>query len=285
MAKSSELDRKPALNAVVTLCNMISPWLLILQVAPDGWDPPNFVAGQCTTLGLPGSASRCALAEPEGPAPDPNGLIRRVYCIASSPSNREFMEFYVHLVPSGALTPRLFNLKIGDRISLGERVSGTFTFEHVPEDANIALIATGSGLAPYVSMLSTHLKFTTQRRVAVIHGTRHSWDLAYRSTLMTMANLRNNFTYLPVISRPKQEPVPWTGAIGHVQDLWKGHVLERAWNVPPTPANTHVFLCGSPEMIEDMMEILVDEGFKENTRTEPGQIHVERYWSKGRKAN
>lgn len=273
---SSEAAHK--LNAVVTLCNMVSPWLMILQVAPDGWGLPRFVPGQFATLGLYGSASRCALAEPEGPAPNPTALIRRGYCIASSSNNREFFEFYIHLVPEGALTPRLFNLEIGDRIWLADKISGSFTFEDVPEDGNVVLIATGSGLAPYVSMLSTHVKFASQRRVAVLHGARHSWDLAYRSILMAMQGLRNNFTYLPVISRQKQEPVPWAGAVGHVQDLWKGGATARAWSTQPTPENTHVFLCGSPHMIEDTAAMLVQEGFKEHTSDTPGQIHVERYW-------
>ncbi|MGE5295298.1 MAG: ferredoxin--NADP reductase [Solirubrobacterales bacterium] len=270
------------LNAIVTLRNEVSPWLTILQVAPDGWTLPDFKAGQCTSLGLPGSVSRCALAEPENPPADPNKLIRRMYCMASSPVNREFLEFYVALVPHGALSPRLFNLQIGDPIWLSEKVSGTFTFDQVPDEAHIVLIATGSGLAPYVSMLSTHLQFMTQRRVAVMHGVRHSWDLGYRSTFMTMQHLRTNFTYLPVVSRPEEEPVPWTGATGHVQDLWNGDALERAWGLRPEPDNTHVFLCGSPDMVEDMEEILMQEEFSEHTKNTPGQIHVEKYWQRAK---
>jgi ferredoxin--NADP+ reductase len=267
-------------NAVVTLRNEVSPWLNILQVAPDGWNLPDYQPGQYTTLGLFGSASRCALAEPEATPPPADKLIRRAYSIVSSPLNREYMEFYLNLVPGGVLTPRLFNLKIGDRISLSQRVAGSFTFDHVPEDVNVVLIANGSGLAPYVSMLTTHLQFSTQRRVAVLHGVRHSWDLAYRSTLMTMQRLRTNFTYLPIISRPQQEPVPWTGASGHVQDLWKDGILERAWGLRPGPEHTHVFLCGSPDMIEEMVAMLVQEEFVEIREKKPGQIHVERYWPK-----
>jgi ferredoxin--NADP+ reductase len=159
-----------------------------------------------------------------------------------------------------------------------------FTFDDVPNDANVALIATGSGLAPFISMLSTHLKFAAQRRVAVLHGARHSWDLAYRAVLMNMQNLRNNFSYLPIISRTKQEPVPWNGAVGHVQDLWRNGAIERAWNVRPTADNTHAFLCGSPDMIEEMAAILESEGFSEHTRERPGQIHIERYWHKAPRA-
>jgi ferredoxin/flavodoxin---NADP+ reductase len=270
--------REPRLNAVVTLRNQVSPWLMILQVVADSWDLPDFIPGQYTCLGLYGSAPRCSLAEPETRAPAPDKLIQRAYSIASSPLDREFMEFYLNLVPAGVLTPRLFDLQIGDRIWLSPRITGSFTFNGVPEDANVVFIANGSGLAPYMSMLSTHLAFLHQRRVTLVHGARHSCDLAYRSVLMSMQRLRPNFTYLPVISRPREEPVPWNGATGHVQDLWQSGAITHDLGCPPTHDNTHVFLCGSPEMIESMIALLLKQGFQEHTTKKPGQIHSERYW-------
>ena len=267
------------LNAVVTLSNEVSPWLRILQVSPDGWDLPDFVPGQYTTLGLYGSTPRCGLAEAESNPPEPGKLIRRAYSIVSSPLVRDFMAFYVSLVPDGVFTPRLFSLKIGDRVWLSQRITGSFTFDHVPGDANVILIANGSGLAPFVSMLSTHLELSTQRRVVLIHGVRHSWDLGYRATLMAIQHLRPHFTYLPVISRPAFEPVPWKGATGHVQDVWVNGALERACGFRPKP-DSHVFLCGSPHMIESMTGVLAREGFVEQTPNKPGQVHVERYWPK-----
>ncbi|MCJ7641974.1 MAG: ferredoxin--NADP reductase [Desulfobacterales bacterium] len=253
---------------------------MILQVAPDGWNLPDYLPGQITSLGLFGSASRCPLAEPEKLPADPGKLIKRAYSIASSPVNREFLEFYVALVPGGTLTPRLFNLKIGDHIWLSQKALGKFTFDdsRVPKGTNVVLVGTSSGLAPFVSMLSTYLRFPAQRRVALIHGVRHSWDLGYRSILMAMEHLRTNLTYLPVISRPNEEPVPWKGATGHVQDVWKSGAIEKAWGSRPGPENTHVFMCGSPRMSESMIAILVQEKFKEDTKNEPGQIHVEKYW-------
>jgi ferredoxin--NADP+ reductase len=271
---------KTVLNAVVTLRNEVSPWLMILQVVPDGWDFPDYVPGQITSLGLFGLASRCSLAEPEKLPADPDKLIKRAYSIASSPTNREFLEFYVALVPGGVLTPRLFNLKIGDRIWLSQKAVGKFTFDdsRVPKGDNVILVATSSGLAPFVSMLSTYLRFPPERRVALIHGVRHSWDLGYRSILMAMERLRTNFAYIPVVSRPKEEPVPWKGATGHVQDVWKSETIEKAWGIRPGPENTHVFMCGSPRMSESMTGVLQQEGFKEDRKNEPGQIHVEKYW-------
>ena len=269
---------EPKLNAVVTLRDEISPWLIILRVVADGWALPDFRPGQFAVIGLPGSAPRGTLALPEEHPSDPDKLIRRAYSIASSSLTRQYMDFYVALVTSGALTPRLFSLQIGDRIWLGPKIAGMFTFDQVPAAESVVMIATGTGLAPYMSMLSTHLMCGGPRRIAVLHGARHSWDLGYRSQLMTLQHLCGNFTYLPTISRPADEPTPWVDAAGYVQDLWTNGALDRSWGFHPTPENTHVFLCGSPAMIDGAVELLGREGFKEQTKKEAGQIHVERYW-------
>jgi ferredoxin--NADP+ reductase len=269
---------EPKLNAVVTLRDEISPWLMILRIEADGWQLPEFAAGQFAVIGLPGSAPRFALSEPEAAPVDPNKLIRRAYSIASSSLTKQYMEFYVALVTSGALTPRLFGLKIGDRIWLSPKIAGLFTFDQMPADKNVVMIATGTGLAPYMSMLSTHLMCGESRRFAVLHGARHSWDLGYRSQLMTLEHLCSNFRYIPTISRPHGEPTAWTGATGYVQNLWNSGALEKAWGFHPTPENTHIFLCGSPEMIDDTSAMLGQQGFKEHSKKTPGEIHVERYW-------
>jgi ferredoxin--NADP+ reductase len=86
------------------------------------------------------------------------------------------------------------------------------------------------------------------------------------------------FTYLSIISRPAEEPLPWGGPAGYVQDLWRADHLERAWGRRPTPESARIFLCGNPAMIEDMMAILAEEGFREHSRKEPGHVFAERYW-------
>lgn len=266
------------LNAVVALRTEISPWLIILRVVPDGWKLPDFTPGQFAVLGLPGAAPRCALADPDETPPHPTKLIRRAYSIASSSLTREYIEFYVALVTTGALTPRLFSLNIGDRLWLSPKITGMFTLDQIPDDQNVVMIATGTGLAPYMSMLTTHLVCGSPRRFAVLHGARHSWDLGYRSELTTLQHLCGNFSYAPVISRPADEPIPWPGATGYVQDLWRAGVVENVWGIKPTPENTHFFLCGSPAMIDTVVEMLGQEGYQEHTKRTPGQIHVERYW-------
>ncbi len=266
------------LNATVTQRIEVSPGLIIMRVVPDGWELPDFEAGQYAVLGLHGSAPRCEVCDEEE-EPSPEGkLLKRAYSIASSSVAKEYMEFYVALVPSGVLTPRLFHLSAGDRVWLSNKAKGIFTLDQVPEGNNIALISTGTGLAPYMSMLRSSLTCGSDQHLAVLHGARHSWDLGYRSELMTLNRMCSNFAYLPIISRPGEEAAEWRGESGYVQDLWNKGLLKQAWDVEPTPENTHVFLCGNPAMIEGMVESLASEGYTEHSRRAPGQVHVERYW-------
>jgi ferredoxin--NADP+ reductase len=74
------------------------------------------------------------------------------------------------------------------------------------------------------------------------------------------------------------EKTGWTAHTGYVQDLWKHGIVKTRWHSTPKPENTHIFLCGAPAMIEDMVDLLEQEGFTEHTKKTPGQIHAERYW-------
>ncbi len=267
----------PKLNATVLMREDLSPHYMILRVATVGWQLPDFIPGQFAVLGLPGSAPRCNLATSEPKPPAPNELIRRAYSIASSSLINEFMDFYVGLVSSGSLTPRLFSLKVGSPIFLGSKVSGMFTLDQVTPGKNVVMIATGTGLAPYISIMTSELTCGSPRQFAVLHGAYHSWDLAYRSELLALQHLCKNFTYIATIDRPDEEPVPWTGNVGWVQNLWNDGAVAKAWGFQPTIDNTDVFLCGNPAMIEEMIGILAQDGFTEHTRKKPGQVHIERF--------
>ena len=266
------------LNAVIQQRIEVAPGLMVIRVVPDGWSLPDFTPGQFAVLGLPPEAPRCQVADPDEEEHKPGSLIRRAYSIASSSVARGYLELYITLVRSGALTPRLFALNPGDKVWLGPKITGRFTLDEVPTDTNLVLVATGTGLAPYMSMVRTLLPESTERRIAVLLGARHSWDLGYQSELVTMDRLSPALTYLSIISRPAEEPVPWGGAVGYVQDLWQSEDLESSWGFRPTPESTRVFLCGNPAMIEDMVTILADEGYREHSRKEPGEVFVERYW-------
>lgn len=265
-------------NARVIYKNELTPSLMILRVAPLNGDVSEFKAGQYTTIGLPETAERSPLADKEDKDPSPTKWIKRAYSIASSSMSKEYIEFYVMMVYSGALTPRLFALKEGDMLWMAPKIVGHFTMDHVPEDQNIVFIATGTGLAPYMSMLRSKFVCGVNQKFAVLHGARHSWDLGYRSELSSLQTQCPNFTYLPIIDHPHEEITEWKGQVGFVQSLWQNGTLEKNWGFKPTHENTHIFLCGNPLMIEDTTKMLAEEGFNEHSKAKPGQIHVEKYW-------
>jgi ferredoxin--NADP+ reductase len=266
------------LNAVVSQRIEVAPGLIIIRVRPEGWELPDFLPGQFAVLGLPCGAPRCEFSDPEPPPADPEKLLRRSYSIASSSKAKEYLEFYVALVHSGTLSPRLFALEPGHKVWLGKKFTGLFTLEQVPPEVNLVMIATGTGIAPYMSMLRTQIPLEERRRLAVLHGARHSWDLGYGCELIALQKQFPTFTYIPIISKPEEELEPWRHEAGYVQDLWTRRALDVPWGFRPAPENTHVFLCGNPAMVDQTSELLQGEGFREHSRREAGQIHVERYW-------
>ena len=263
-------------NATVIGREEIHSDLIILRVRPDNalFD---FKPGQFGVLGLPGSAPRIPEAAPEEPTPEPDKIIRRAYSIASSSVERRYIEFYLTLITSGQLTPRLFALKYGSRVFLGPKASGMFTLDRVAPGKAVVLIATGTGLAPYVSMLRTLLMTETQRKFVVLHGARYSWDLGYRGELESLARLRPNFTYIPSITRADQDP-HFHGRTGRIQNVLEQGAVENDAKVELNPAKTDVFLCGNPEMVKVVKEILAKKGFVAGDSKNPGNIHVEEYW-------
>ncbi len=266
------------LNAIVSQRIEVASGLIVLRVKPDGWQLPQWKSGQFGILGLPVSAQRIKLSDAEDAELKPDKLIKRAYSISSASAETDYLEFFITLVHSGALTPRLFHLQPGDRVFLGERISGMFTLDRIPEGKNLIFIGTGTGLAPYMSMLRGDIECDANRQTAVLLGARHSWDLGYRGELIAMQRFCPTFHYLPVVSRPQEEIVPWSGQVGYVQGLWESEEFSKTWGGRPSPDDSHIMICGNPGMIEGMLEALAAEGFREHTKKEPGQIHVEKYW-------
>lgn len=264
------------LNSVVTQVLQVSPIMKIMRVKPVGWEFPEFKGGQFVALALPGSAERCDSATDEFETPkDPDKLIKRAYSIAST-STAEYVEFYITLVHSGALTPRLFSLNIGDKVFMGKKGVGMFTLDSVVPEKNIVLIATGTGVAPYMSMIrSDALK--RKGNIMVVHGAANSWDLGYSSELQLLESMFDQFTYLPTITEPHKEPAGWSGDTRFIEKIWEGGIAKEKWGFDPTADDTEIFLCGNPRMIESMVALLEKDGFTEHTKKVPGQIHVEEF--------
>jgi len=264
------------LNSIVTQIIQVSPIMKIIRVKPDGWEFPEYKAGQFVALALPANATRCAEATDEHvEQEDPEKLIKRAYSIASS-STQDYVEFYITLVHSGSLTPRIFNLQNGDRIWMGKKAVGMFTLDEISNDQNIVLIATGTGVAPYMSMLRSNA-LKREGKMMVIHGAANSWDLGYSSELELLESMFENFIYYPTITEPDKEPAGWNGDTRFIGDIWDDDIVIKKWGFKPSPNDTHFFLCGNPRMVKGMVDTLEKDGFKEHKRKEQGQIHSEEF--------
>ena len=246
----------------------VTPDLLILQVKPDT-GVPSFLPGQYVALGLPGSAPRLAGSKDEQESPSPEKIIKRAYSIGSSPAQKDYLEFYIAVVPDGSLTPRLAALRPGDRLFSQPKVTGTFTLDGVAENRNLVLVSTGTGLAPFMSMVRTPGTWNPARRITIVHGVRYPSDFAYADELASYSEGGRNFSYLPIASRASEE---FAGRKGRIQKLFE------SGEIAPDPATDSVFLCGNPAMIEDMEKHLTNARFVVHSKKTPGNLHIEKYW-------
>ena len=227
--------------------------LAVFRVSPDG-DLFDFRAGQYAVIGLPTSAPRLESANfDDDEIPVKNKLIRRAYSIASSSKTNDYVELYITLVRSGELTPRLWLLRANDRLWLGSNAKGHFTMDEVPTDFHVVLIGTGTGLAPYISMIREHHRCNLGRGFIVIHGARHVGELGYRDELELLDRDCSTLSYIPTVSRPDPQD-NWSGHVGRVQSVFADGTIEAALGEPLSPTNTHVFISGNPEMVEDIQE-------------------------------
>lgn len=258
-------------NATLSYRSDLNRRLSIVRVSPDGGRVPEFEPGQFAVLALP--------PPPEArQGPDKRRrLIRRAYSIASAPGVSDYLEFYIVLVDDGTLTPMLWTAGPGDRLWLDPRIAGKFTLRDVPADRDLVMVATGTGLGPYMSMLRHYRGRSRWRRFVLIHSAQAQADLGYRDELERIGREDATVRYLPTLTREPPDSA-WSGLRGRVQTLLDDRAYERLVGSPLSPEQCHVFLCGHPEMIESVEQILRHRGFRTHSPQNPGQIHYERYW-------
>jgi ferredoxin--NADP+ reductase len=256
-------------NAVISFSEDLNAELKIFRVTPDEGQVPEFQAGQYAELALPELDERSI--------EERRKLLRRAYSIASPPSQRNYLEFFVVRVEGGAITTKLWDLKVGDRLWLGPKVKGKFVIDELPEGKDIVLVSTGTGLSPFVSMVKEHLNSEKFNSFTIVHGTRVQSDLGYREELEQMARENSKLSYISALTR-EPEISSWKGHIGRVPMLLEPKKFQELTGRALDPEKVQIFLCGNPAMIEDLIVQLHRSGFKEHTRKDPGNIHVERFW-------
>jgi ferredoxin/flavodoxin---NADP+ reductase len=243
-------------NARLTRREDMTESLGLFWVSFDG-EPVDFEPGQYLTIGVE-RAGR---------------LVQRPYSVASSPREMaEGYEFYVRLVQGGQFTPLLWELPVGHPMSM-KGPKGKFVLQ--PDDDRIHLfISSGTGVAPFISMMKTALIDGRPRRAVVLHGASYVHDLGYRDLLEGWESGGGYpVRYVPTVSRPSApENAGWTGKTGRVEAV----VAEVCDELGLTAADTIAYICGNPDMITAADAILLGRGFPEES------VKKELYWPKGK---
>ncbi len=300
--------RKLRYNSTVVHLDQVHPDLMILRVKPD-FPRPAYLAGQYCALGLGNWEARVDGCQAENlKTEDLTKLVRRSYSISSSiyqqpghlrdMAQDDFVEFYIVLVRENfdgrvpALTPRLFALKPGDRLSMGEKIVGHFTSELVKPGENVVLLGTGTGEAPHNAIVWDLLRKGHTGNIVQACCVRLRKDLGYFDTHRRLMEQYPNYKYLGLTTR---EP-DMTRKV-YIQDCITSGELEEALGAPLDPVKSHVYLCGNPKMIgvpvkdkqtgvrnypepTGVIEILEKRGFQADNAAAKlkGNIHFEEYW-------
>ncbi|HXG39403.1 MAG TPA: FAD-binding oxidoreductase [Candidatus Limnocylindrales bacterium] len=247
----------PQYNATLVRREDQTEYLAYFWVRFTG-DPVPFVPGQYMTIGVMVDGR----------------IVQRPYSVASSPTvaGDEGYEFYVRLVETGDFTPLLWRLPVGHRMRMiGPK--GKFVLQ--PDDDRIHLfVSSGTGNAPFVSMMRWLLEQGRPRRAIFLNGVSYVRDLGYRSLLERWERTGEYpVRFIPTISRPNDPSnAGWTGRTGRVETI-VGPVCDE---LGLTPENTIAYLCGNPDMIANAEAILLERGFPE------AKVRKELYWPKGK---
>jgi ferredoxin-NADP reductase len=230
----------------------------------DG-EPTPFEPGQYMTIGV--------FAADEA-SPTGSRIVQRPYSIASDPgvAGTDGYEMYVRLVEGGLFTPLLWRLPIGHRMRMiGPK--GKFTLEP-DDDRTHVFISSGTGNAPFVSMMKAMLREGRPRKAVFLNGVSYAGDLGYRSLLEGWETSGTYpLQYVPTVSRPNApENAGWSGRWGRVEAI----VAPVCDELGLTPDNSIAYICGNPDMILAAEETLLARGYPEE------QVKKELYWPKGK---
>ncbi len=204
--------------------------------------------------------------------------LMRAYSIASANYDEE-LEFFSIKVPDGPLTSRLQNIQVGDPILLSTKPTGTLVADHLLEGKNLYLISTGTGLAPFMSIIKDPEIYERYDKVILTHGVRTVSELAYQHEILTELpkneffgeQVRDKLIYYPTVTRESYENQ------GRLTDLMASGRLFRDIGLPfMNPETDRFMICGSPGMLKDTCAILEQQGFSESRHGNKGHYVIER---------
>lgn len=262
-----------------------APTLLSFKVTrPDGF---KFTAGQFVRLGIHGKdlqyfaqnhETKLITSETQGQPIDLEGYVFRAYSVASSPYD-EFIEFFSVVIPDGEFTSKVNHIQVGDSLLLNTTPFGYLTLARyqLPLPNDLWLLATGTGLAPFLSILKTIDVWQQYQRIILVYSARTSQELAYQAEIGSIKSIYGDngaaFVFLPIVTREAD----YAGEKARIPNLILSGKLTQLVGQKLDKERSHVMLCGNPQMVEDTKEALKSIGLTMNRRGE-GNIAVENYW-------
>ena len=202
----------------------------------------------------------------------------RAYSIVSA-NYEEHLEFLSIKVQDGPLTSRLQHIKVGDKIIVGRKPTGTLLIDYLLPGKNLYLLSTGTGMAPFLSVIRDPETYERFEKVILVHGVREVKELAYHDYLTQELPkheflgemVREQFLYYPTVTR---EPFKNQGRL---TDAIESGKLFADLDLPAFDAGRdRVMICGSPQMLKDLKSMLEARHFKEGNTTTPGDFVIER---------
>ena len=200
--------------------------------------------------------------------------VAKPYSLLNAPGDRE-AEVFFNTVPEGRLSNALANLKAGDPVAISQPATGFFTLSGTPPARDLWMIATGTGLGPYLSLLRTTELWERFEHVVLVHGVPVCEELVYRTLIDSVrSDHPDKFQFISCVSR---EDNP-SGLRGRVTELLDAGTLELQSGLEISQSDSAVMLCGNHQMITEMQALLAQRGLRKHLRHKPGQIIIEQYF-------
>lgn len=200
--------------------------------------------------------------------------VARAFSFVNPPED-PVLEFYGVIVPEGPLSPRLAKLRAGDALYVASNPAGFLVLREVPDARTLWLLSTGTGIAPFLSILRTDAPWQRFREVVLVHAVRHARELAYREVISKLQKERG--TALRYVSFVSREAAPGSLA-GRIPAAVRDGRLEEAAGAQLSAESSQVLLCGNPDMLKDASAALAQRGLRKHRRRAPGQITTESFW-------
>ena len=217
-----------------------------------------FTAGQFTRLAL----------EIDGE------MVARPYSFVNGPDN-SVHEFYFITVMDGPLTGELVKLKTGDTLFIAPKGAGFFVLDEVPEAETLWMLATGTAIGPFLSIMTTEAAWKRYKNIVLVHAVRTVEELVYSDEIKhQLAQHPDQLQFVPFVSREDTD----YAIKGRVPAAIEDGKLEERTGLTISENNSQVMICGNPAMVRDTQTVLEARGLKKNKRRDPGQITTEQYW-------